>query len=180
MTLIEILVASSLGLAVTAMVLGFFLMTKERVRSGQVQVLFNMKARYGAEKIMRLIQASRIAAPYSNGKAAYIINPDDSVTILSYRDEDGQEDTIQDNAIWMDTTPDEDGDEVILVPFVTPLPGEWILGIENAGLAVRFHVGDPGAETSADAFSGSGNQGVQIRVVAKPRNIGQIWTSSNF
>ena len=169
-----------MGLGMLGTILGVTLMLQRGLKSGQSQLLFHSEARYGTQRITRIIQRARIVSSYDDGSGAYIINPDDTVTIIYYEDADGDPDTVQDNAIWLDPATEESGDEKMLVRYVTPYDGDRIFTATRSGISMRYHVGDPANISAGDPVTGRGYQGLRIRAVAKPRNIGHIWTSRNF
>jgi len=178
-TLTEVLFASAISVVVGSMLISFVIMSQQRARASQEQLTFNAKARYGTQQLTRLIQNARIAVPSVDGLSAVVVNPDQTVFRLYYADADGDRETVEDNSIWCDPDLNVEDDEYQVIRYVTPLDGEPVFAALGGGLAVRFHVGDSDPVSRSDHLTGPGYQGIAIRIVAQPRNIGQIWTSED-
>jgi len=180
-TLTEILIATSIGVIVAGMVLGFVVMGATRLKSGQNQVKYNHWARYSGQRLTSLVQNARLAVSAADGMSALVVQPNDVISRLYYADGDGVPGTLDDDAIWYDPDTEVTRDEHMLVRHATPLHGEPVFSQIGAALVVRFHVGDViGSSARSDLLTGPGYQGLQVRVVATPRNIGQIWTGGGF
>lgn len=180
-TLAELMVAVGMASPVLVAMMSFGLFSASRIKSGQKQMLFNYKGRFGAERLTQAIQLGRMVTATTDGLTVYVVNADGHISQVWYADADANPATIGDNNIWIDPDVDIAGDTRVLIPYVTPITGQPVFAILNGALFARFHVGDAapyGAES--DRFSGRGYQGLQIRFVAKPRNIGQVWTGGGF
>jgi len=179
-TLVEVMVASSLGLALVAFVSGFLVYAGGWIKRNQMQGLFTLRARYGTQTLFRTVQNARSVSVSADGLMVYLLTADDSLNAIYYRDADATPETITDNGIWYDPNPDEEvtGDEELIIPYVTPLAGFPVFAAQGPNLLARFHVGDPAAVSAADRLSGKGYQGIQVRTCVQPRNIGRTWASA--
>lgn len=180
MTLAEIIIASCLAMIVAGAIMAFSIMTESRVRSGRAQVLFTATARIGTARMESLVQKAKLVSVRADGNSFYLINPDNSINLIYYRDADNNPSTLADNAIWFDPNPDVAGDESILIRYVTRWQDIPIFTAGNGAVVMCFHVGDSAAVGASDRFSGLGYQGVRVRWAAKPRNVGNIWTSEGY
>lgn len=180
MTLTEVLIASFLAVTILAGFMSFLFMVRNGVKSGQSQVWLHDDARYGTQKLTRLIQEARIAAARNNGTEIYIINPDDTASLIYFENSDSDHATTSDNSIWYDPDTGIPDDEKILVKKVSQIDGQPIFTNIRGGVALSYHIGDPPNPESWERKTAKGYQGLQIHVVAKPRNIGHIWTSEGY
>lgn len=179
-TVVEMVFASAVSLIVVTMVIGFVIMSGRRIKSGQEQLSFNYRGRYGGQQITNAVNRATTVAAAEDGLSALIYNTDRTVSMLYLHDSDGNPATMADNAIWLDPDTEVEGDERVLVPFASALPGEAVFANVGTALSVRFHAGDPpqpGLVSDADLTTGPGYQGIAIRLVAKPRNVGEVWSS---
>ena len=180
-TLAEIMVATSVMTIILGGMITFTVMTNWRFRAGVSQVWFTAEARKGSSRLTTLIENAKLASVKADGNSFYLINPDDTVSLIYFQNDDGNLNTITDNAIWFDPNTNVAGDAYILIHYVTPWPNTPIFSGSNGAVVMCFHVGDAAANVSAsDRFSGPGYQGVRVRWAATPRNVGQVWTSQGF
>lgn len=179
-TLTEVLVAASLGTILIAGFMSFISMASVKLKTGQAQIMFNQKGRYGAEWITRRVESGRMVLSEADGLTAYIANVDNTLSVLTYEDADGNANTIRDNAIWYQPNSLSTTDKRILLPYVSKLGTTPLFATLNGSLWVRCHIGDTAPVSQSDGLSGPGYQGLQIRFVATPRNLGQIWTGGGF
>ena len=176
-TLMELMIATTIGLIVTGTVITFVIMASERMKSSQNQLAANHRGRFGGSRITNLIRNARVVSAEEDGYAAMIANPDRTLSLLYFDNVDGNLQTIEDNNIVYDPDVSVSMDETVLVPRVTPLEDEPIFAMVGDALAVRFHTGDSFPTAACDHLTGKGYQGIQIRVLARPRNVAQMWTT---
>ena len=176
----ELMVGGSIGMAILAFCASFTVFANGWIKSTMAQTMFLLEARYGMQRISHIVQDARSVCALSDGNTVYLLNPDNSLSILYFQNADGDLNTIVDNAIWLDPTPTVPGGEKCIVRHVTPLNGIPIFVVDRGNLVARFHVGDPAQVSPADSISGKGYQGVQMRASVQPRNIGRTWASSMY
>ena len=152
-TLVEVMIASSLSVLILGGMMSAILMVKNGVTSGQSQLWLHNDARYGTQHITRLIQEARIVASRDNGTEIYIINPDDTASLVYFEDADDDPDTVSDNVIWYDPDTEVDNDEEAMVRYVSPIDEEPLFANIRGGVSLTYHVGDPGNGESIDRKS---------------------------
>lgn len=175
-TMVELLISTTIGLTVTATVVSFVIMVSGRMKSAQNQLTANHRGRFGGTRIANLIRNARVVAAEEDGNAALIANADRTISLLYFDNPDDNLLTIEDNNLMYDPDIDVSMDETVLIPRVSPLENEPIFSMVQDSLAVRFHTGDAFPSADYDHLTGKGYQGIQIRVLARPRNVAQIWT----
>ncbi len=179
-TLVEVMFATVLMSLVVAGMVSFVIMAARRIKAAQSEIMFHHKARYGSEWLTRTVEASRMSVASTDGVTVTIVNPDGSMSLVKYEDADNNASTITNNGIYYYPNADDLTQKRRLIPYVTPLTGTPVFAAVSGALFVRFHVGDSAPVSASDLISGIGYQGVRIRFVAKPRNIGQVWTGGGY
>ena len=173
-TLTEVMVATGLFGIVSAGVFHAFSASGLQTRAGQSQVHFANEGRIAAQVIATYIEKGKAASASTNGIS--IVLPDYVLAQIRFEDGDGLIETVEDNRLVYDPDVDEDGAVEELCRYVSPIAGEEMFRASSPGsVGLSFHVGD-GTDPSYTSFSGSGSgyQGIEIRMSATPRNM-QRW-----
>ena len=176
-SLLELMIASTLCLLLVAMVISFVIMASDRMKSNQNQLAFNHRGRFGGEKITNIIKNARVVSAGDSGFSALIGNLDSTLSQVYFDNPDGNMVTVEDNNLVYDRDTEVTGDESVLIERVTPISGEPIFEMVGTALAVRFHTGDSFPASECDHLTGKGYQGLQMRILARPRNAGEMWES---
>lgn len=181
-TLMELMIASTIGLAVSSMVITFVVMASGRMKSGQSQLTFNHRGRFGGQRITNLVRNARIVSSTEDGLGALIVNEDRTVSLIYLNDTDDNPEGIStenedDNVLMYDPDIEVVGDEEEMIPRVVPIEDEPMFSMMGAALAVRFHTGDTFPASECDHLTGKGYQGIRIRILAKPRNAAELWSN---
>ena len=174
-SLLELMIASTLCLLLVAMVISFVIMASDRMKSNQNQLAFNHRGRFGGEKITNIIKNARVVSAGDSGFSALIGNLDSTLSQVYFDNPDGNMVTVEDNNLVYDRDTEITGDESVLIERVTPIGGEPMFEMVGTALAVRFHTGDSFPSVEYDRLTGKGYQGLLMRILARPRNAGEIW-----
>jgi prepilin-type N-terminal cleavage/methylation domain-containing protein len=175
-TLPELSVAVGIGAFVTVGMLVLFSDVSRWSRANGYQIQFSSMARTASQKIVRCIENGRSVGIGSNGLDIVTVNM--RVAQIRFEDADGCLDTEADNRLMYDPDTSAASGERVLCTHVSSIPGVAMFEIVPSSpnsVSIRFHVGDSTNEADA-AFSGTGTgyQGVEVRVSASPRNL-QRW-----
>lgn len=171
-TMAEVMIALALMLLLLTMVVRTTLMGWSSMREGHAQLAYQASARFAGEKISRDVQNARSISILSGGTRLYLLNEDNSIREFRYEDDDDNDVTVDDNRIVLDA----EGEGRVLISNVSPVGITPVFAPSGKGVAVTFNVGDPVASATNDRMSGNGYQGLTVRLVAKPRNVGHVWT----
>lgn len=175
-TLVECIIAASVMAVLALMVVRVTVLGWSQIQKGQAQLNYQAQARHGTERIMSTVNDGRTVSVDDGGDTLVIYNEDDSLIAFRFVDEDGDPVTTSDNRILHDPDLEFDGDESVVLSHVTKDAEAPVFRIIGKSVAILYHVGDPPDVCKADHISGEGYQGLSVRVVAKPRNIGNVWT----
>lgn len=180
MTLTEIIIYMGLAGVLSAMVFSFTMMARSGVTQQQHQMKYTSIGKFGGERLVTLVRKGRTVSVV-NGDEIRIMHPEKKIKQLQFIDEDGDPNTIDDNVIVCDPDyPSTKSYEVVScvnpINVTTADEKPIFKKIGNNGVRMCFHVGDPPNVEKAKYKSGSGYQGIQIRVTAKPRDVGHTWS----
>jgi len=173
-TLIEVLVASSIAVLVSAGIYSVFISELKGMRSGSNQALFIARARGAEQRISRTVRQSKYFE-IPNAWTLYLYDPENERTIIEYADLDDNPETLEDNVLLC-TPPD--GDPFPICAYVSPISADTdlfsIVPTTPKSIQVCIHVGDDLNAENDNKKTGRGYQGVEMRFSATPRNI-QYW-----
>ncbi len=175
-SLTEVLVATVLSGVVLAGVFSAFSYASRATRAGCYQVQFTSMARLASQKLGRYIEAGKAVGLASNGLDIMTINL--KCARIVFDDGDGDISSVADNCLVYDPDISVTGDEKVVCTHVSPIAGEAMFSIIPSSPSTAklcFHVGD-GTDVKDAAFSGTGSgyQGVEVRMSSTPRNL-QRW-----
>lgn len=175
-SLTEVLLACSLLVVVTAVVIPCLTWAMRIGRGGSQQAQYTLSARQSEIKIARYVQAGKAVAVFSN--VVQITMTTNTVSTISYVDLDNNASTLSNNILRYDPNMFTTGGESVICAWVSPNPGEPIFtNVSLSRMAVMFsyHIGE-GTNASYAAHFGSspGFQGMEVRFSATPRNL-QSW-----
>lgn len=171
----ELLVSIAIGVLFVA---GAVVMFSDVSRWGHVNGLraqFSSMARTASRRAVECIQNGKSVRLRSNGIDIAMV--DRRLARIRFEDEDGHLDTVADNRLVY--VPDTSAsNEEVLCTHVSPMPGTAMFEMAPSGsnlVSIRFLVGGATNRTGA-AFLGTGTgvQGVEVRISASPRNL-QRW-----
>ena len=175
-TLVEMMVATIISAMVLIITLSGFLYAARLAKAGGTQVYYTAQSRLAAQKIVRYIEDGKAVGLASNG--LFIVTLDLKSAKIYYQDTDGHSETVKDNYLMYDPDVTVSGNEKIICPFVTPIPGISMFGLipsSPSSASVAFHLGDSPSEKNVSYDEmGDGFQGIQVRVSGTPRNL-QRW-----
>lgn len=159
-TLVEMMVAVSIGtLAIAAACVGIG-MSARASRDGLEQVQYNAMARLCTQRIRRFVEDAR-AVKVANGTRADLVFPDLRVGSLCFQDGDCDSATVLDNVIVWDPDTSVFGDERAVCSHVCPDTERPIFEQLQSGVVkIFFRVGEPaleiGSVSGRSGFSGAG------------------------
>ena len=189
MTLIEVMVAASLTLIVSAASFSVFIMVNKMTYAGNRQVNYNDIARTAQNKIIKYIEGSRACGLISSTSLS-LTRPTPSGLIqatMSFVDADNNRATVSNNYIVYTPDVSVTGVTEILCNYVSfPIIGTnssgatlygntifQMLNVSPATVGVTFHIGDA-TNTPGAGILGTGYQGIEESFSATPRNL-QSW-----
>ena len=169
MTLPEILIALSLTTMLMAVAYPIFIGALKQSKSATWQAQFLNEARAAQQKLNQVVQTSKyLETPDSQTVNLY--SSDDVKSVIRYKtDEDGE------GILELDPG---SGPDKILCRYVSPISeSEPIFELQEhpqQNLRVAIHVGDPPDEGGAEAKTGPGYSGVELRFTSSPKDL-QEW-----
>jgi hypothetical protein len=145
-------------------------------KAGRSQVDFTGSGRLAAQKIARLVEQAKAVGVGSNGLT--LVGVDMASSRIYFDTGDGSVDSVEDNRLMYAAGLTNGSPVRVLCTYVSPLGAEPMFSMaasNSASVRVVFHVGD-GTNVQSESFSrtGSGYQGVEVRLSASPRNL-QLW-----
>ena len=175
-SLMEVLLACSLLVMVTAIIIPCLSWAMRIGRGGSQQAQYTMSARQSEVKLARYVQAGKAVSVLSN--TVQISMTSNTVSVISYMDLDNNSSTLSNNIIRYDPNMFTTGGEMTVCSWVSPNPGEPMftnLNLSPMAVGFSFHIGE-GTNASYASFYGAspGFQGIAVRFSATPRNL-QSW-----
>jgi len=178
-TLLEVMIATSLSLLVSAAIFTVLVMVNKITYSGNRQVNFNDMARKAQGKIIKIIEESRACSVQSPTVLILAYPAADRLIqgSLTYVDADNNPATVTNNYIIYDPDTSASGNEQTICNCVSPIDGSTpifkMLNISPATVGVSMHVGDA-TNTPGAGILKTGYQGFVLQFSATPRNL-QWW-----
>jgi hypothetical protein len=172
-TLLEVLVAASLGVIVSLgiVLLSFFLARLNKSTFSQLK--YSYRTRQTIERMAKVIRYSKRIEVKDEGMRLVCTDENDVENVIYYQDGDGQPYTLADNVLLYKEGANDPTAEVI-GRWLTPLPNEPVFAYRDrtSAVEIRFRVGDPTANPAGrfQQETGPGLQGIDVRVAFGPRN----------
>ena len=175
-TLSELLVSAFLMAMLLAIVTGGFRIGINAAKGCGKQVDYTAKGRAAAQKLSRYIEAGQVCAiaPTSNGVDVLVGLVSSRIAYVA--DYDGKASTTNDGAlVYYPSSLSTNGGVIICTP-VSPIAGTAMFRINPAApssVSFVFTLGDRTNATDASrgSISGTGYQGIDVRISATPRNM---------
>ncbi len=175
MTLMETIVAASLGVILTAALIAFAFFMARLNKSSFSQVKFAHYTKQCIEDIARVIRYSKRITVSSTGTRVECTNEFDITSAIYYSDDDSDPNTLSNNRIYYkENINDPNTRAKVIGRFISPFPGRPIFAYldRTSAVEINFRVGDPSGRTSAvyQRETGPGPQGMDVRTAFGPRN----------
>ncbi len=176
-TLVELLVALSIGILISGILLAAVFILSHQVKAGTNQVEFNATARISQMKIVREVQHNKYFDIRNSGQTLALYSIDNAETLIRYVDPDNNPLTATGNRLDLQRPGQTN---VTLCTWVTPINSTTPIFAAATGtvpaVVFRYHVGDSLAPGAAEGrySTGPGFQGTEVRYAATPRNL-QRW-----
>lgn len=176
-TLTEVILACSLLVMVTAIVIPCLTWAMRIGRSGSQQAQYTIAARQSEIKIARLIQAGKTVGVVSN--VVQITTVTNTLATITFADLDNNPTTLSNNVLRFDPNTATTGGEINICSWVSPIPGEPLftnVSVSRTAVAFSYYIGEGTNASYASHFGSSpGYQGIEVRFSATPRNLQSLY-----
>jgi len=172
----ELLVSAVLLALLLSVATGGFGVGINAAKSCGYQADYTAKGRAAAQKLIRYIEAGQVAALASTSNGVDILVGFVSARIAYMADSDGNASTTNDGALFYYPNSLSTNGGILICKPVSPIAGSTMFRINPAApssVSFAFNLGDRTNATDASrgSASGSGYQGIEVRISATPRNM---------
>jgi type II secretory pathway pseudopilin PulG len=175
MTLVEVVIAATLGVLVTATVVGFGVYMGKLSKATFSQLKFSMYSKKTIEEIADVIRYAKRIQIQDGGKSLLCTDENNVTGKIYYSDDDNKPSTLLNNRMYyvsnIKATPFT---PVMIGRYISPFPNTPIFSYldRTSAVEIRFRIGDPRDDPGADfnAETGPGPQGMDVRGAFGPRN----------
>lgn len=175
LTLVEMMIAASLGVLIMAAVAGFSFYMAKLSKSTTSQLKFFHYAKRAIWQMGQTIRYAKRIQVIDGGNRLECVDERDVTSAIYYSDEDGNPLTLSNNRIyWIRNVDAEGATPRAIASYVSPVAGKPIFAYQDrtSAVEINFRLGDPTANPHAlfQRETGPGPQGLTINTAIGPRN----------